>query len=325
MNTNHNKLFFIPLLALGLGLTACNDDEDNDVDPAPGPTQNIVQIASGNPDFSILADALTQAGLISTLQGSGPFTVFAPDNVAFNTFFDNNEILDTDSDGSRVDELILALGAEAVQQTLLYHVLGGEVRAADVPLKGYVTTSSTLSPGNEQLSLLAEARSTGVILNNTADVTAADILATNGVIHRINAVLTLPDITDHAINNPADLSALVNAVVLTGLLPTLSNPDATFTLFAPTNAAFALAPAGLTNQQLSTVLTYHVLDTQVRSEDITSGSVNTVAGQAFTITASAEGVTILDTAGNLVNVILTNIQGTNGVVHLIDGVLIPVL
>lgn len=325
MNTNHNKLFFIPLLALGLGLTACNDDEDNDVDPAPGPTQNIVQIASGNPDFSILADALTQAGLISTLQGSGPFTVFAPDNVAFNTFFDNNEILDTDSDGSRVDDLIGALGAEAVKQTLLYHVLGGEIRAAGVPLKAYVTTSSTFSPGNEQLSLLVEARSTGVILNNTADVTTADILATNGVIHRINAVLTLPDITDHAINNPADLSALVDAVVVTGLLPTLKNPAATFTLFAPTNAAFALAPANLTNDQLATVLTYHVLATQVRSEDITSGSVNTVAGQAFTITASAEGVTILDTAGNLVDVILTNIQGTNGVVHLIDGVLIPVL
>jgi len=324
MNTQHKNLFLIPLLALGLGLTACNDDDDNDVDPTPGPTQNIVQIAAGNPNFSILADALTQAGLISTLEGSGPFTVFAPDNVAFNTFFDTNEIPDANSDGSRVDDLIGALGAEAVQQTLLYHVLGGEVRAADVPLKGYVTTSSTLSPGNEQLSLLAEARSTGVILNDTADVTTADILATNGVIHRINAVLTLPDITDHAINN-ADLSALVGAVVVTGLLPTLKNPAATFTLFAPTNAAFALAPAGLTNQQLSTVLTYHVLDTQVRSEDITSGSVNTVAGQAFTITAGAAGVTILDTAGNLVNVILTNIQGTNGVVHLIDGVLIPVL
>ncbi len=324
MNTFHNKLCFIAFLIFGLGLTACNDDDENEAEPTPGPTQNIVQIASGNSDFSILADAVTQAGLVQTLE-TGSRTVFAPDNAAFNAFFDENNIEDVNADGSRVDDLIDALGADAVRETLLYHVLGAEIRAADVPEKAYVTTASTLSPGVNQLSLLVETRPAGVVLNNQANVTSADILATNGVIHRINQVLTLPDVVDHAINNPADLSELVAAVLQANLATTLSDATATYTVFAPTNAAFSTAPTGLTTDQLITVLTYHVLDEQVRSEDVPNATVTTLSGQNFTIAVTSNGVTITDTENNVASVIFTDIQGTNGVVHLIDEVLIPQL
>jgi transforming growth factor-beta-induced protein len=328
MNYSFKNTFLSALCASALIFTACSDDDDNDTPAPTGPTQNIVEIASGNDDFSILVEALVAADLVSVLEGPGPFTVFAPDNDSFNAFFDAQGVTDANGDGSRVDDAVAILGAPAVTQVLLYHVHPGNVPAASVPTKAYINTASTASPGANSLSLLIESRTSGVVLNNAVNVTTADLFATNGVIHAIDAVLTLPNVVDHAANNPDLFSALVNAVTAADLVETLSDPNATYTVFAPTNDAFAdisSITAGLTTEQLVTVLTYHVLGTQVRAAQVTSGSVTTVSTQNITLDASSAGVTVTDVNGGVANVIATDVQGTNGVIHVLDKVLIPAL
>ncbi|MCA1763234.1 MAG: fasciclin domain-containing protein [Cryomorphaceae bacterium] len=320
------------LMAAALLFTACNDDDDNDPDPNPnpGPTENIAEIAIGNPEYSILVEALQAADLVDVVSDEdATYTVFAPNNDAFNAFFDAQNITDADGDGSRVDDLVDALGAEVVTQTLLYHVLAAEVRAADVPENAYVTTASTFSPNENQLSLLVQNDGGSVMLNNYSSVNNADILATNGVIHGINTVLTIPTVADLA-SYDENLSSLFDAVGNAGLAETLSDNDATFTVFAPLNSAFEAISGtveSLTTEQLVTVLTYHVLDSEVRAEDVTTGVVPTVSGQSISITVNDEAVTIADAdeSNTDANVVLTNVQGRNGVVHVIDGVLIPAL
>jgi transforming growth factor-beta-induced protein len=321
MNKIFKPLLLLAVVASAFVFTACSDDDDSNGGPT-GPTQSIVQIATSTGDFSILVEALTATDLVGVLSGSGPFTVFAPDNDAFNAFFDDQQVTDANGDGSRVDDAAAALGVEAVRQTLLYHVLGAQVLAAQVPTKGYVSTASTAGPGGRQLSMLVESRSSGVFLNNGPTVTTANILATNGVIHRINAVITLPTIVDHAVNN-ADFSQLVGALTATNLVPALLLPGP-FTVFAPTNQAFdiATAVAGLSTEQLSSVLTYHVAPGNLQSTDLFAGTFPTVNGQQISV-AVGTGVTITDANGGVSNVIATDVQGTNGVIHVLDRVLIP--
>lgn len=327
---NYNTKWFLPVWALAgaLAFTACSDDDDNGAPtptPPVAPTQNIVEIASDSPQYSILVDALVATELVSVLESEGPFTVFAPDNDAFNTFFDEQGIDDANGDGSRVDDLANAIGVQGVSAVLLYHVLGASIPAAEVPENAYVTTASTASPGDNQLSLLVQS-GTGVTLNGSTNVNAPDIFATNGVIHGIDAVLTLPTVVDHAINNPALFEELVGAVVAADLVETLSS-DGPFTVFGPRNEAFddiSEVVEGLTVEQLTTVLTYHVVAGNVRSENLSDGPVPTVSGQDVTV-ALGEAVTIIDTDGGVSTVLAADVQGTNGVVHMIDRVLLPQL
>jgi transforming growth factor-beta-induced protein len=337
MKRNFKKVLLSGILATGLIMVGCNDDEDDNSTPPPsGPTESIVEIAVGNPNYSILVEALTAANLVSELEGPGPFTVFAPDNDAFNGLFDALELVDSNADGSRVDELVALIGVDAVSATLLYHVLGASITAAQVPTDAYVTTASLAGFGGTQLSLRVESRPAGVFLNNGsvanaaantgATVEVADLLETNGVIHGIDAVMMLPNIVDHALNNPDAFSTLVGALVETGLVGTVGG-DGPYTVFAPTNQAFAdiaTIVAGLTTDQLSLVLRYHVVDAQVREADVTDGPVPTLANQEFTI-STADGVKITDFTGGVSDVVLTDVQGTNGVVHVINRVLLPEL
>ena len=324
--------YFLMLFALSVTLVACNDDdEDNNPQVNNGPTQNIAEIASSSDDYSILVEALSAANLVDAVSDPmATLTVFAPNNQAFNTLFDQLQLMDDNGDGSRVDELVDALGAEAVTNILLYHVLGAEIQAADVPEKAYVTTISTGSPGENQLSLLVESRSNGVFLNNTTQVNAPNIFATNGVIHGIDAVLLLPTVVDHAINNPGDLSILTGAVVDAGLADDLSG-EGPFTVFAPVNSAFEAISStvdGLTPEQLVTVLQYHVVEGQVREAQVSTGSVPTLSTQEIGITVTAEGGVVIsdaDDSNTDAVVVLTDVQATNGVVHVINAVLIPQL
>jgi transforming growth factor-beta-induced protein len=330
-----SKFSFFLFLSLTLVMTSCDDDDDEDpqVNPPAGPTQNIAELAVASPQFSILVEALTATDLVDAVAADGSMTVFAPNNDAFNAFFDQEGLTDDNNDGSRVDEAAAALGADAVSQLLLYHVIASEIPAAAVTVQTYVSTSSTSSPDGDPLSLLAEPANNTVWVNGGsgkgATVVAADIFATNGVIHEIDGVLELPSVVDHAIFN-SNLSELVGAVVATGLDATLSNDAATFTVFAPLNAGFeAIQPTidGLTTDQIASVLTYHVLDSQVRAEDIPLGAVATVNTQEITIAILEDDVTVTITSATdgVSTVQLTNIQGTNGVVHVIDEVLVPVL
>ena len=297
------------LLALPLFFVAC--DKDDDEPQLPPQAQNIAEIAAADAQFSTLVDALQRVDLVSVLEGSGPFTVFAPTNAAFTALgVDLNTISDED-----------------LTEILLYHVLGATVASADIAEgQTYVTTAAQTGPGDTQLSMLIEKSATGVSINGSINVTTADITATNGVIHIVDAVITPLDVVGHAAAN-SSFTELVGALgAASGDLVNVLSGDGPFTVFAPVNAAFEAisdVTATLTADQLATVLTYHVAGGNVRSTDLSDGQeVTTVNTELFTIKTDG-GVTITDANDNVANVVLTDVQGTNGVIHVIDTVILP--
>jgi len=301
------------LLMIAAIVNVSCEDDDNDM-PNPMPTEkNIVDIVVGNDNFSILAAALTKADLVEALNTNGPFTVFGPTNAAFEQLF-------TDLGVSGIDEL----SAEALVPILLYHVLGIQAKSTDLS-EGYVQTLSTFTPGDYPINLLVGLDS-GVKLNNSANVTSADVMASNGVIHIIDEVLLPPDVVDIAIAN-ATFSHLVDAVIKADLVDALRG-DGPFTIFAPTDAAFEALFADLgingiedlSAEDLTPILTYHVVSGNVRAADVSTGTVSTLNAEAdLEIDADGSGVIINGSS----NVIATDVQGTNGVIHVIDKVLIP--
>lgn len=306
---NSIRKFQLILLALAsvVIFASCNKDED----PAPAASMNIVQTAVSDSQFSILTEALTKAGLVSALEGDGPFTVFAPTNDAFNTLFSDLGI-------SGIDDL----SAETLVPILLNHVVIGKVMAADVTT-GYVSTLNNTAPNQNNVMLYTDI-SNGVTVDGSK-VIAADVLASNGVIHAIDKVILPASVVNLAIYN-ANFSTLVQAVVKANLVDAL-NAAGPYTVFAPTNAAFdalfsALNVGGiddLTAEQLSPILLYHVVSGNVVASQVSSGMVPTLNGKDLTVVADASGVTIDNTS----NVIVTDVQGSNGVIHVIDSVLLP--
>jgi transforming growth factor-beta-induced protein len=285
-------------------LSSC-EKENETIDPS---MQTIASYAASDPNFSILVSALSKAGLVNTLNGPGNFTVFAPTNYAFQMLFSQLGI-------SSID----ALDAATLTPILLYHVLGAEVKSTQLS-SGYV---STLSPAQgSNASLKVDVGST-VKLNSSSTVTTADVDVSNGVIHVIDKVLLPPTVVDLAIANPA-FSILVEAVVKAGLVETLSGAGP-FTIFAPTNAAFeslfgvlgVTGIADLTAEALIPILQYHVVSGNVKSTQLSAGSVATLNGD---IDVSLSPAPAINTDAKIV---LTDVQGSNGIIHVIDKVLLP--
>jgi transforming growth factor-beta-induced protein len=284
------------------------DDKDEPMDTP----KNIVEVASGDARFSILVEAVTKANLASALQADGPFTVFAPTNDAFNALFAQLGVSG-----------IADLDAATLTPILLNHVVSGQVKAADVAT-GYASTLNTSTPGNNSVK---------IFLNKGSDVKVegskviiADIMASNGVIHAIDKVILPSTVVGHAINNP-NFSILVEAVVKANLVDALSAAGP-FTVFAPTNDAFnklfnTLGVSGvsaLTAEQLTPILLYHVVSGNVTSSQVSTGSVPTLKdGSNLNLLVNSMGVTI----NSGVNVVATDVQGSNGVIHVIDAVLLP--
>ena len=312
MKKNLSFLGWTLLLALPFLFVACGDD-DEDPTPMPEP-MSIVEIATGDAQFSTLVAALQQADLVSVLEGTGPFTVFAPTNAAFTAAgIDLNSISD-----------------EALKEVLLYHVLGGaKITSGDLADgQTYASTASTYGPNATQLSVLIEKSANGVVLNGTTNVSTPDVDATNGVIHIVDEVLMPLDIVGHASVN-SNFTSLVGALAAAdGDLVTVLQGDGPFTVFAPLNSAFAAIQStvdGLTTEQLAKVLTYHVASGNVRSDVLTDGmEVSTVnAPEKFTVNISGGVVTLTDTGGGVSTVLLTDVQATNGVIHVLENVIIP--
>ena len=288
------------------------------------PTQTIAEIAVENGSFNTLVAALDAAGLVPTFadENAGPFTVFAPTDDAFAAAL---EAL-----GLTAEELLA--DTELLTTVLTYHVVEGEVLAETV-----VTLDSATTLQGSDISIAVV--DGGVVLNDSVNVVATDIIATNGVIHVIDAVLLppapaeepmaeLPTIADIAIEN--DFTVLVAALDAAGLVPTFADENAgPFTVFAPTDDAFAAAleALGLTAEELladtellTTVLTYHVVEGEVLAETVvTLDSATTLQGSDISIAVVDGGVVLNDS----VNVVATDIMASNGVVHVIDAVLLP--
>jgi transforming growth factor-beta-induced protein len=299
-------LSLVAVIAIGmLTLTSCQKDDDNN-DNMNNTPKSIAAIASADPQFSILVQALTKADLATTLGQSGTYTVFAPTNEAFNALFAKLGV-------SGIDQL----SADALRPILLYHVLGSKAVSSGLT-SGYVSTLSPAIAGRF-VSLKVDVAA-GVKLNSTSTVTKADIMASNGVIHVIDQVLLPPTVADLAVAN-SSFTTLVSALSASGLVPALSDPAGTFTVFAPTNEAFAQLTS--VPEDLKPILLYHVLGSTVYANGVTTGYAKTLSTymthpmDIYINTAS--GVKI----NNSASVVLADVVGTNGVIHVIDKVLLP--
>lgn len=271
---------------------------------------SITGHAVANEGFSSLAAAVTRADLAGTLDSDEvTFTVFAPVNAAFDELFSNL--------GVTLDDL----SAEDLSPILLYHVVDAFVPAAEV-VSGYVPT---LSQGQEQSVSLQISAGDGVMLNGSSNVVVTDVVATNGIIHAIDEVVLPPTVVDLALDN-SDFSHLVEALVKAELVETL-NGEGPFTVFAPTDAAFevlfdALGVSGVDEIDVATltdVLLAHVVSGNVVSGDLSNGTVPTLNNEK-SLDINVDNGVVID---GEINVVLADVQGTNGVVHVIDKVIVP--
>lgn len=274
---------------------------------APAPA-DIVDTAVSAGSFKTLVAAVKAAGLVETLKGPGPFTVFAPTDEAFAKL-----------PKGTVGELLKPENRKKLQAVLTYHVVPGRLKAADV---SKLTGAKTV----QGQSVAITADRSGVTVDG-ARVVSADIAASNGIIHVIDSVI-LPadkDIIDTAAGNES-FSTLVAAVKAAGLVDTLKGPGP-FTVFAPTDEAFAKLPEGTVasllkpenKDQLTAVLTYHVVPGKVMAADVVKlSSAKTVNGKPVAVKVSDDGVMI-----NKAKVVATDVETTNGVIHIVDSVLLP--
>ncbi len=305
--TNRASVGLLRFALAGLlvfGLAACDDDDAT----APEIPSSVAAVVSGSSSLGTLTAALESAGLVGALEGEGPFTIFAPRNAAF------------DALGADVVASLLEPGnADLLEKVLTYHVVpGASLMAGDLSDGQTVTTLQ----GEE----LAIGVSGGSVTVNGAAVVEADLDSENGVVHVIDAVLvpSETDLVDVAVLN--GFSTLVGLVQDAGLEATLrsDNGGAGFTVFAPTDDAFGALSSVPTGQALVDVLTYHVVGATVGSGDLSDGQlVTTVEGSTFTVNLSGSSVSITDGSGSTVGVTLTDVPASNGVIHVLDGVLLP--
>lgn len=306
---------FLPRLILiaivAVLLSACYEDD------AAAPIANdptTFEIISESPDHAILEDLLLSFGLDEDLN-SGLFTVFAPTDAAFGN-------IDTSS-----------LTDSQVKNILLNHVVQGAAESSSL-FSTYLNTLAveSLSGAENNLSLYVNV-GTEITLNGQSVVTGPDNLASNGVVHIVNEVITIPNVTTFATADPT-FGILVEALTLDGqpdFVATLSSFEAPapFTVFAPTNDAFVTALtelgveslADIAPSVLTSILNTHVIaNANITSAELESGTVETL-GETFEL--DAENATITDQNGRTISIILTDVQAGNGVIHVVRSVILP--
>lgn len=268
---------------------------------------DIIQVASSNSDFSTLVAAIQAADLVDALQGEGPFTVFAPTNEAFAKLPEGT-----------VENLLKPENKKALQTILTYHVVPGRALAKDVVSKDFWT-----SLNGQRVDIKVAGKNVKI---DGAKITATDIETSNGVIHVIDSVIlpatkTIPGVAKEA----GQFGTLLAAVEAAGLSETLMG-EGPFTVLAPTDAAFKalgktvdelLLPEN--KARLASILTYHVLPGRVYSDQVIGlTTAGTVQGQDISISLKGESVWINDA-----KVLKTDIEATNGVIHVINKVILP--
>ena len=267
-------------------------------------TRDIVQVAAEDGRFETLVTAVEAAGLVETLQGEGPFTVFAPTDDAFEALPDGT-----------LDALLNDI--PALTDILLYHVAEGKVMASDVMER---SLAEMLQGQNVDIKV-----EDGSVFIDGAQVVITDIEASNGVIHVIDAVIQ-PETRDivQVAAEDGRFETLVTAVEAAGLVETLQG-EGPFTVFAPTDDAFAALPDGTLDSllndipALTDVLLYHVVEGKVMStEVVTMSEAETALGESVSISVMDGKVMVGDA-----QVIITDLETSNGVIHVIDAVLIP--
>jgi uncharacterized surface protein with fasciclin (FAS1) repeats len=306
--------FIIPVLGLTAALFAlpaaagecCGGCEGQPAKAeSPASSKDIVATAASAGSFKTLLAAAQAAGLAETLQGPGPFTVFAPSDEAFAKLPEGT-----------VESLLQ--NKPELARILKYHVVSGKVLASQAMNLDWAETVEGQS--------LRLTRRDGSLYIDDARVVATDVLASNGVIHVIDrVVLPRKDIVDTAIG-AGSFKTLVTAVKAAGLVETLKGKGP-FTVFAPTDAAFGALPEGtvdglLVNKDaLAGILTYHVIRGRVLSKDLKVGriEVSSVEGRKLVIEKKRDGSVTVNGA----NVASADVLAGNGVIHVIDRVITP--
>ena len=269
---------------------------------------DIVETAAGNGDFSTLVAAVKAAGLVETLQGDGPFTVFAPTDAAFEKL-----------PSGTVETLLKPANKQKLASILTYHVVPAKVMAASVK-------DGMRAPTVNGQPIPVSVKS-GKVMVGKATVVTTDIVCDNGVIHVIDAVLmpetkNLVEVADGA----GSFKTLLAAAKAAGLAETLSG-EGPYTVFAPTDEAFGKLPAGTVDSllkpenksKLKAILLNHVVDGAVYSDAaLKAGAAKTLGGGSLKIAADDDGATVGDA-----NLVKTDIAASNGVIHVVDAVLLP--
>ncbi len=317
------------LLAVAIVFSACSDDDENTT-PTPDPL-NIVETAQATEDLSSLVAALQAADgdLVNVLSG-GEFTVLAPTNAAFDSFLADNGFAN-----------LTEVPTDVLANILLNHVISGTVLSTTLTDAGagYTTTNATNEDG-DNLSLYFNTTN-GVTFNGTSSVAQADVEATNGVVHIVDQVIGLPTIATFATADPTFetlVAALTRPDLEVPFVTILSTTDPTYgiplTTFAPTNEAFGdlLVEIGAddlsqidVNLLTAVLLTHVVAQANVRAEDLAQDlPVVTLSEETLTVDLT-NGAQLVDPNGRVANIIANNVQAINGVVHVIDKVVLPLL
>jgi uncharacterized surface protein with fasciclin (FAS1) repeats len=272
------------------------------------PTKDIVDTAVAAGSFKTLVTAVQAADLVDALKGEGPFTVFAPTDEAFAKF-----------PPGVVPSLVRPENRDTLVAILTYHVAPGRLTAAMVTELDRIETLNGQRP--------AVRVDGGSVMIDNATVIAADIKASNGIIHVVDTVI-LPSKNDlvSTADRAGSFSTLTAALRAAGLVSVLKG-EGPFTVFAPNDDAFAKLPAGTVESllkpenkdKLTSILTYHVVSGLVYSADARPGSVETMQGSSLRVSKSGDSLLVDDA-----RIVTTDIPATNGVIHVIDSVIFPV-
>ena len=319
-----NKLFKLSILSL-LAFTTFSCEDNDDVTLTP-PSSNIVELASSSNDLTSLVAALQAAdgNLVEVLSG-GEYTVLAPTNQAFDNFLSENNFPSLD-----------AVPTDLLSTILLNHVISGTVNAYNLSTASasYTTTNATNTDG-DFLSLYFNTES-GIEFNGVSRVIDGDIAASNGIVHVVDEVIGLPTVVTFATAD-STFSTLVSALTRDDLendyvsALSLNTTPAPYTVFAPTNEAFGSLLTELELNGLSdidsetlelTLNTHVVYGTNVREEDLSQDMSVSTEGDLLTISLE-NGPQIIDMNNRVADIITTDVQANNGVIHVINKVMLP--
>ena len=314
-----NNIFYLIMFLALTGLSSC--DKDDDIYPQLGDDpRNLTQVIEETPELNTLSNAMAQVALDSVLRNTTTYTVFAPNNAAF----------------EGVD--ISAYTETELENLLLNHVVSTITADFTSNLAtGYVPSMAT-GPDGEFLDIYIN-NAQGVVVNGTASFVEGsfNIGTTNGVLHMVNEVLLPPTVVDHAQAN-SDFSMLAEAIERAGLTEALSVTDTEdeslpLTMFAPNNAAFEALMTRLNGafgwtsledvpeETLQQILMYHVVTGDNTLSALVPGSEFTAMdGNTFSVDDNS---VISDASYDTANIVLTDVQAINGVMHGIDKVLLP--
>lgn len=318
------KLLFASLISLSF--LSCDVEGD---DSFTFPLEStITELAANTSDLSNLVAALSAAdGDLLTVLNGGNYTVLAPNNFAFEIFL-------TDNGFASIDEV----PSDILKNILLNHVISGTVQSSDLTaaVSGYTSTNATNTDG-DHLSMYFSTDE-GVVFNGSSTVISADMAASNGVVHVVDAVIGLPTVITFATTNPG-FETLVSALTredlsedFVSILSTTDEPSP-FTVFAPTNEAFSSLLTELSIESLNdidvatlelTLGTHVVAEANVRYEDLSNGMLITTIGDNLTYSLGT-APQLVDLNNRNANIIAVDIQAYNGVIHVLDKVMLPQL